>query len=404
MARKADIVVYGASGYTGQIIMERLAALKLPFVAAGRDVGRLEVAVARLAPAARALASIAAVHHTRDEMIPLFDKAKVVINVTGPFGQLGKPVLEAALAARCHYLDTTGETDWILDVRDHYGAAFAVAGRVACPSLAYMWTAGQLACELALEQGDIDTLDVVYSPGSAATIASTLSFLRMVTRKQYRLVNRAFDAWPVGICISVALPNTHEVLRALPWGGGAEPIWYAKDPRVRNCRVVVAFQAGPMVDWILDCTRKYQEAAPTRSQAELEELTNSWGRVIANTPPREDLEVNRSVISCRARGAFGGRSITLYGSAPYEQTGVLIAEGAHQLLAGNVNARGFVSPANAFGARTLLSALAKAGLQQDILPATKGDATSVETRHRPRTLPKTKTRAARLGTRVRMRN
>ena len=393
MSRKADIVVYGASGYTGQIIMERLAALNLSFVAAGRDRRRLEAAVAKLPASARALARVVDARHTLEDLTALFRSAKVVINVSGPFGQLGKPVLEAALAARCHYLDTTGETDWILEIRDQYGAEFEKVGRIACPALAYMWTAGQLACELALEQGDIDTLDVVYSPGSAPTVASTLSFLRMVTRTQYRLTNRAFEAWPIGANIAVSLPHTHEVVRGLPWGGGAEPIWYEQDRRVRNCRVVVAFQAGPMVDWILDCTRKYQEVASTKSQAELEELTNTWGRAIANTPPRENLEVNRSVISCRARGAFAGHSITLYGSAPYEQTGVLIAEGARQLLTGSVSAMGFVSPANAFGTKALLSALAKAGLQQDIPPTAMGVSARVETRHRARTSGKAKTRA-----------
>jgi short subunit dehydrogenase-like uncharacterized protein len=367
MAREAQIVVYGASGYTGQIIMERLAALGLPFIAAGRDQARLEAAVGKLSRPAQSLARVAAVDHTTEALAALLKKSKVMINVTGPFGQLGRPVIEAALAAGCHYLDTTGETDWIMDVRDNFGAAFAKAGRLACPALAYMWAAGQVACELALEDGDMDTLDIVYCPGSAATIASTLSFLRMVTKTQFRLVNKTLDAWPTGASVSVSLPHVHEILRALPWGGGAEPIWYQHDPRVRNCRVVVAFAGGAMVDWILDCSRKYREAAPTHTQAQLEELTNSWGQAIAMTPPRENLDVNRSVISCRARGPFGGRAFALYGSAPYEQTGALIAHGAQRLIAGDVAAKGFASPAAAFGARTLMAALAKSGLHQPVL-------------------------------------
>jgi Family of unknown function (DUF5938)/Saccharopine dehydrogenase NADP binding domain len=381
MTGKASIVVYGASGYTGQIIMERLAALGLPFVAAGRDRGRIEAAVAKLPASRRPLADIAAVHHDKNEMAKLFEGAHVVINVTGPFGQIGRPVLEAALAARCHYLDTTGETDWIRDVRDGFGDKFAKTGRIACPALAYMWTAGLLACELALEHGDIDSLDVVYAPGSAPTIASTLSFLRMVTKPQYRLENNSLETWPADACVSVALPHLHEIVRALPWGGGAEPIWYAQDPRVRNCRVVVALQSGPMVDWILDCARRYNEVASTKTPAELEEMTNEWGRLIATTPPREDVDVNRNVISCKARGAFKGRKVNLYGSAPYEQTGVLIAEGARQLLAEKVSANGFVSPAAAFGARNLLDALAKAGLQQNI-PAPLKTGTTKTPSHR----------------------
>lgn len=364
MSEDNDIVVYGASGYTGQIIMERLAARGMTFVAAGRDRARLEAAVGALPPSARAHARIEPVKHDRESLAALFRGAKIVVNVTGPFGQLGRPVIEAALDARCHYLDTTGETDWILDVRNAFGDAFAKIGRIACPALAYMWTAGQLACELALEEGDIDSLDVVYSPGSLPTIASTHSFLRMVTKTQYRLANKQLEPWPTGASVSIAMPHVHEVLRGLPWGGGCEPIWYERDPRVRNCRVVVAFQAGPMVDWILDCTRKYQEAAPGKSQAELEAMTNAWASAIAVTPPREDLDVNRSVLSCRARGAFGAREIVLYGSAPYEQTGAFVAEGAQQLLCGDVSHKGFVSPAQAFGARQLLNVLSDCGLQQ----------------------------------------
>lgn len=364
MTRDVDIVVYGASGYTGQIIMERLAARGLAFVAAGRDAARLEAAVGALPPSARALAHTRTVKHDRASLAALFEGAKVVVNVTGPFGQLGRPVIEAALDARCHYLDTTGETDWMLVVRDEFSPAFGEIGRIACPALAYMWTAGQLACELALEDGGIDSLDVVYSPGSLPTIASTHSFLRMVTKTQYHLANKQLEPWPTGASVSLALPHVHEILRGLPWGGGAEPIWYQHDPRVRNCRVVVAFQTGPMVDWILDCTRKYQEAAPGKSQDDLEAMTNAWASAIAATPPRENLDVNRSVLSCRARGAFDAREVVLYGSAPYEQTGAFIAEGAQQLLSGEVRQKGFVSPAQAFGARRLLDVLSDCGLQQ----------------------------------------
>jgi hypothetical protein len=272
------------------------------------------------------------------------------------------------LAAHCHYVDTTGETDWIKTLRDEYGAKFAGENLTVCPALAYMWAAGQLAAELALEQKGIDSLDIVYAPGSAPTVASTLSFMRMVTRTQYRLANRALEPWPAGASVLNSLPHTHEVMRSLPWGGGAEPIWYEHDPRVRNCRVTVALQNPQMVDWLLNCAAEFSKVAGTKSEAELEALTNTWGQAMASTPPRENLEVNRSIISCRSRGAEAGREVVLYGTAPYEQTGVLISEGVRRLLGKGAKRAGFASPAQAFGHRELIAALARVGLHEPAPP------------------------------------
>jgi short subunit dehydrogenase-like uncharacterized protein len=50
--------------------------------------------------------------HDTASLTALFTGARIVYNVTGPFSELGRPVVEAALAAGCHYLDTTGEADW----------------------------------------------------------------------------------------------------------------------------------------------------------------------------------------------------------------------------------------------------------------------------------------------------
>jgi|CXWL01.1.fsa_nt_gi short subunit dehydrogenase-like uncharacterized protein len=373
MKTKPPVIVYGASGYTGKLIIERLVDAGIPFIAAGRDKKRLEDALRELPNARKAQAVVATVEHNARALTDVFSGARVVANVAGPFGQLGREVADAALAARCHYVDTTGETDWIRLLRDEYGPKFAEAKLLVCPALAYMWAAGQLAAEVALEQKGIDSLDIVYAPGSAPTVASTLSFMRMVTRTQYRLVNRALDAWPPGSSVLNSLPHTHEVMRSLPWGGGAEPIWYERDPRVRNCRVTVALQNPQMVDWLLNCAAEFNKVAGSKSEAELEALTNTWGQAMASTPPRENLEANRSVISCRSRGAEAGREIVLYGTAPYEQTSVLIAEGAQRLLGKGAECAGFASPATAFGHRELIDALVRKGLHQAVPTAPNGE-------------------------------
>ena len=357
-----QVVVYGASGYTGKLIAEFLARRGIDFVAAGRSAERLEAEMATVPGLDRNRCRIRGVAHEQRALAALFKGCKLVINVTGPFMQLGEPVVAAALEAGCHYLDTTGEQDWLLHVRDHFGPKFAAQGLLACPATSFMWLAGQLAVEELLLKEGIDSFDIVYAPNGAPTVASTLSFLRMCTRPQYLLLNGELATWPEASSIQVSAPHTHEILTGLPWGGGCEPIWYANDRRVRNLRVCVAFTPSPFVGWVLDRMQEYARVATSLSPEQQEELTNAWGREIATTPPREDEDVNRCTISVRARGRLAGCNLTYYATSPYLQTGAMIATAAQCLLEGSFHGAGVASPAAACGHHTFIDSLHREGL------------------------------------------
>ncbi|MCP5433374.1 MAG: saccharopine dehydrogenase NADP-binding domain-containing protein [Alphaproteobacteria bacterium] len=368
MANKAEVVVYGASGYTGKLINERLAQRGIPFIAAGRSQKRLEEALAELPSSAKVRGEPRTVEHNERALTELFKGARVVVNVTGPFGQIGRPVAEATLAAGAHYVDTTGEPDWMQLLKSDFHEGYKKKRLVCCPALAYMWAAGEVAAELALETDGIDSVDVLYAPASLPTIASTLSFLRMVTKGQYFLLNNQLALWPKNATITASVPHAHQIMRCLPWGGGAEPLWYQDHPRVRNARTVVAL-SDEGVNWILSVQKEYEEAAKRLSPAELEELTNKWGNERTPvSPPRENPDYNRTVISVRARGRNVGREVVLYGSASYEQTGVFIAEGVQRLLEGKEKGHGWISPSQAFGHRELIRALVEDNFLQEPPP------------------------------------
>ena len=93
-----------------------------------------------------------------------------------------------------------------------------------------------------------------------------------------------------------------------------------------------------------------------------EEITNLWGQSITQVEPgRENPDINRCILSCYGRGNTQSVSVILRGNSPYAQTGVLGAEAARRVLRGQLKATGFVSPAQAFGARNLLAAQAEEG-------------------------------------------
>ena len=360
MSQQRKVLVYGANGYTGKLVAESLAGRKIPFYMAGRSRDKLEKAleVVQERHGAPVDAEIVTASNDPEELRPLFEQVDVVINVSGPFMQIGWPIVATALEANCHYLDTTGEQDWTNAIKEKYGQAFEDKGLLLSPACSYMWAAGAMAAEVVLETEGIDSLDIVYQiDHGLPSEASTKSFLRMVCNdvSQYYLELNEFIAWPNDEIIDAVVPYRGSTLGALPWGGACEPIWYKDDPRVLNCRVITAIGAhivGPVVEAI----QAFNEAAPGMSQQQREEFTNMMaGQMDTGEPPKDDVDVQRSVIVCNGQGRQMTNQYVMNLSAPYSFTGEICAEGAQRLLNGQLKQAGFQSAAKAFGHRELIT-------------------------------------------------
>ncbi len=356
------VVIYGASGYTGKLISWHLAEEKIPFIAAGRDAKRLAEQMAAVPECAGHDYECAAVDHTTETLTTLFKGKKVVYNVVGPFMQLGEPVVQAALEAGCHYFDTSGETDWMMNIRDKYGDAFKRKDLILSPATSYMWTAGLLASEMALETAGVDSVDILYLADSETSVASTKSFLRMCTKPQHYLERNEMKVWPFATAYDVIAPDFHVTYKAIPWSGGGETVWYQHDDRVKNCSTLVAFKNrevfGAILGVLVEFEEKYRELPVDQQEA----VTNQIGGAITTEEPsREDPDLNRQVISVIGRSNTGGVRVILRGNSPYRQTGALAAEACRRVLMGKGRAAGFVSPAQAFGAHELAAALSERG-------------------------------------------
>ena len=115
------VVVYGASGYTGRLICEYLREYGVPFVAAGRDAGRVKDSMeSHVAGIETADYEVVEVSHDVASLTDLFTGASVVLNTVGPFSKWGPEVVEACLATDAHYTDTTGEQDWLITCDEQY--------------------------------------------------------------------------------------------------------------------------------------------------------------------------------------------------------------------------------------------------------------------------------------------
>src|SRR5712692_444553 len=177
MSSTKPVVVYGASGYTGRLVCEYLREFNVPFIAAGRDKARIQEALDLIPGINTVDHEVVEVDHEIGPLSDLFARAKVVCNTVGPFARHGRQVVEACIRAGSHYVDTTGEQDWLIECDGTYGAEMAAKGLLLSPGTAQMYTTGEIAANLCLETPGLDTLDILVFWKGAPTIASTQTIL-----------------------------------------------------------------------------------------------------------------------------------------------------------------------------------------------------------------------------------
>ncbi|WP_052666792.1 DUF5938 domain-containing protein [Nitriliruptor alkaliphilus] len=360
------VVVYGASGYTGRLICEYLRDYNVPFVAAGRDGAKLKTSMeSHVAGIETADYEIVEVAHDVESLTELFRGARVVCNTVGPFSRFGPAVVEACLAAGAHYLDTTGEQDWVMACDEEYGERFAAAGSLLAPGIAQMYTTGEIAAELCLEKPGLDTLDIAVFWGGSPTIASTQTILfnAALAGANFLEQNQYVPHDPDAGHYNLVIPGQHELGLALPWGGTSHPVWYRKDPRVANCKALGGVFDRALMLGVPQIVGAAVEATKDMAvEDKYAALEATAAQVMNVMPPRENRRRNKSLDSVHASGPLGRAHCVIHGNQNYKQTALLQAFAAYSLLQQPPKRAGFASGCQAFGHRELLGELLAFGL------------------------------------------
>ncbi|MFF5261032.1 saccharopine dehydrogenase family protein [Actinomadura viridis] len=117
--RPYEIVLYGATGFTGGLTAEYLARNAPPgtrWALAGRDRGKLEAVRDRLAAIDPDCAKLPLLHADSADAASLEEVARatrIVVTTVGPYAAHGEPLVAACAAAGTDYLDLTGEPGFV---------------------------------------------------------------------------------------------------------------------------------------------------------------------------------------------------------------------------------------------------------------------------------------------------
>ena len=132
LPRAYDLIVYGASGFTGRLVAEHLlgtycATGEIKWAMAGRSTGKL-AEVRGLIGGPSNLPLIAADASDPASLKTMAESAKVIISTVGPYQLYGEGLVAACTAAGTDYVDLCGEPAWMAAMIPKYGDAAQASG------------------------------------------------------------------------------------------------------------------------------------------------------------------------------------------------------------------------------------------------------------------------------------
>jgi short subunit dehydrogenase-like uncharacterized protein len=382
VGREFDVVLFGASGFTGALTAEYLAAHApngCRWAIAGRAREKLVAVRARLAeinPLCADLELLIADVTDRDSLQAIASRARVVVSTVGPYLRYGEPLVAACADAGTDYLDLTGEPEFVDRMYlAHHQTAVKTGARLVhsagFDSIPYdigaLFTVGHLPEDVPIRLQGFVSASASFSGGtyhSAITAFSRLREMSSVAKRRRAAEPRdgsrkvrgekgrprhekVVDAWVLPaptIDPQVVLRSARALERYGPAFSYGHYIAVKKLPVAAALvggvgAAVVLAQVPPARRWLLG--RKASGDGPTAAQRE-----KAWFRV-------------------RFVGEGGGKRVVTEvsgGDPGYGETAKMLAESALCLAFDDVPASsGQVTTAVAMGEK-LLARLVRAGL------------------------------------------
>lgn len=346
--RELPVLVHGATGYTGKLVARELVRRGVPFGISGRSARKLADLAADLRIP---VPQIVTPEGDVSVLTETLQNVRVVINCAGPYMQLGEPVVKAAIASGSHYLDVTGEQEFVRRMLEHDRDAVR-AGACIVPSMAFEVCLSDCAARIAAQRaGQVDEVAVTYRIDKAAVSTGTWrTIMRMAADAPVAAgwhdvrfpgdtaTYSGFEI-PGAEVVTIARHTPNAKVHAYMSSGNAISTWITR----RAMPYSTAFLKSPLGDWL----RKRAEAAPTGSG-----------------PSDDDRAKHRWRLAAEAKGPGTGASVYLAGPDPYGLTAVIAVLGARMMMRPGFDKKGVMAPAQAFDASEILEALKEDGVRE----------------------------------------
>ena len=123
--REFDIIIWGASGFTGRLVAEYLFQNynkdELNWAIAGRDIKKLNKI--RNQYLDQNIPIITADSFEEVSLVKMTERTKVICTTVGPYAKYGSKLVKSCVKSKTHYCDLAGEAQWIRKMIDTYHEA-----------------------------------------------------------------------------------------------------------------------------------------------------------------------------------------------------------------------------------------------------------------------------------------
>ena len=136
ISKDLDIVLYGATGFTGTLCAEYLAknSEQIKWAVAGRNSSKLEKLVKSIGVNVEV---IIADSDDVDGLEAMTERSNVVLSTAGPFHRYGSNLVAACVKNSTHYVDITGENFWVKGLIEKHHEAASKKGIRIIPSCGF---------------------------------------------------------------------------------------------------------------------------------------------------------------------------------------------------------------------------------------------------------------------------
>jgi short subunit dehydrogenase-like uncharacterized protein len=355
-----EILLFGATGYTGKLTAHALARRGADFAIAGRNSAKLEALSSSTGGPEVRVASVGDV----DALVEALSDVKVLITCVGPFGELGGTAVEAALRAKVHYIDSTGEGPFIGGLIENKSEQARSAGISMTSAMGFDEVPADVAATKAtegIEQADLTLTYALPTHASAGTLRSLLGIITspgvwLEDGKQVEVTMGSRQRWapmpsPLGPRASLAFPLAEGRIAPLHLDLSA----------MRTFVTVGSLEKIGM-----------KAAAPFLPLFGSEKVKNVLEKLVARLPEGPSDEQRRKsywTILAEARSGSTWRNVAISGTDVYGLTAEFLSAGAMKIAQDGPQEVGVLAPVQAVGLETFEKVFAEHGVDVEVYEA-----------------------------------
>jgi short subunit dehydrogenase-like uncharacterized protein len=354
--QSGPIAVYGATGYTGRLVVSELADAGADFVISGRNPEKLDALRADLGLEAPA---IAARIDDPAALQELLSGCAAVINCAGPFVLHGEPVLRAAVESSTHYLDTSGEQSWMKLAFERYGPGAADAEVAVIPAMGFDYVPGDMIAALTAEgMSEVDEVTIAYGwfdlQPTRGTMLSTLEILSGHA-VEWRKLQWLPAEKPLGAAsFDFPEPIGRQRMLSYPAGEQITVPRHVATRRVRTLMTASTFAPHPRLAVLLQLLAR---PAGLALRTPLKRALRAAVSRLPEGPTAAQRPASHYTIVCEVTRGKQVRRGSIQGIDPYGITAALIARGAGTAARSGFSSAGALAPSQAFEPTSFLAGL-----------------------------------------------